>query len=106
MIKKSFILIVFFLSLSNVYAEEDCTYDQKTQLEYYQELCRKYKGCEYIESKNKVIIKRGFETIEIVRGGCADFGVSVTLTTSKSNGYNKPEVVLEKALRVINESCV
>jgi hypothetical protein len=103
MIKKSFILIIFFLFLSIVYAEEDCTYDQKVQQGYYLGLCQKYKNCKYIESEKKVIIKRGAKTIEIMRGGCFDFGVSTTLTTSISTGYEKPEGVLKEALSLADE---
>ena len=103
MIKKIFVLLIFFLPLSNLYAEKDCIYDQKTQREYYQGLCKEYKNCLYLESENKVIIKRGDETIEIKRGGCVDFGVSVTLTFSVFLDYNKSKVVLMRALSLADE---
>ncbi|MFX0200232.1 MAG: hypothetical protein ACFFCW_29280, partial [Candidatus Hodarchaeota archaeon] len=61
MMKKLFILLIFFSLLSNIYAEDDCTYDQKVWQEYYQGLCMKYKNCEYLRSENKVIIERGLE---------------------------------------------
>ncbi len=103
MIKKAFIFTTIFLTLSNVYAQEDCVYDQKNQREYYQELCRKYKNCKYIESECKAIIQRDGELIELKRGGCHHFGVSVTLITSIGKGYDEPKVLLNKALDLADE---
>lgn len=103
MIKKPLVLLIFLLCLGNVFAEDDCTYDQERQEEYYQGLCERYEDCEYLRSENKVIIERGLETIEIMRGGCYDFGVTVTLTSSISDDYNSPDVVLQKALSLADE---
>lgn len=103
MIKKSLVLLIFLSALGNVYAEDDCTYDQKRQEEYYQGLCERYENCEYLRYENKVIIERGLEKIEIMRGGCYDFGVSVILTSSIYDDYNSPEVVLQKALSLADE---
>lgn len=93
------VLIVFALTLS-ANAAEECIFDQKAQADFISRYLEAHAEAHSGGDTADILIKRGNERILFSRGGCMDFGISITSNAPRV--YSEKEF-LAKVLALVEE---
>ncbi len=95
-----YLLIFISLISFNVFAEDECVFDESSYVEFIKEYELKHKDSR-IESDGKTLtVERNNEKIVVGGGGCVHLGISIDLKSS--NTYTE-EQFLEKTLMLTRE---
>jgi len=97
-VKYIFLLFIFFIS--SAIAEDDCVFDVDAQKEIVQEYIQKNKDAQPGQTDIDIVLSRGNESINISRGGCDHFEISVV---SISNRQYSEQDFFDKSIVLIEE---
>jgi len=95
----TFVVCTTLLFLAQqVWAKEECDFDQKTRVKKYLSLKKKYLGS-YLTDKNLVLVVPQEEgVVRITIGGCVHYGVTVELETKAINRYKNEKDFFKEIL--------